>query len=315
MDGNNVNRNWTYLLSVAACGALLASCGGGTPTPTPTPTPTSTVTPTPTPSATPLSFSFTQPFSVGSGALYIYGNFTPTGGTEVFNDASRVSAGSGGVAFEVSPEKATFGFPDLSAAAEFLGTNRTSATAQLRSYAIADRTLNLEVPFTNVLRATYARNDSFVSGTTPGILRSNRVLMVAIPVTTTAAITGTSTYTGQPHVVGGTKGATAPGSTSAAPVTFTITVNTAVTPNTTTITGTIPVSELVSGTPTVRANLAFSATVGASNIFTGTVTDTANGFTGTFGGSLAGPNREEVFLLFAASHTDGRKYVGSLIAD
>ena len=305
-----MHRNLTYLLSVAACGALLASCGGGgTPSPTPTPTSTSTATPTPTPSATPVNFGFTQPFSLGSGFLYISGNFTPTGGTEVFNDASRVNSGTGGVAFEVAPEKATFGYPDLSAAAEFLGTNLTGSTPQLRSYAIADRTLNLEVPFTNVLRASYARNDNFISGTTPGVLRSNRVLLVAIPVTTTAAIASTLTYTGVPHIVGGTKGSTAPSTVSAAATTFTISATTP------TITGTIPVTEVVSGVPTVRANLAFTATVAANNTFGGTVTDTANGFTGTFAGALAGPNREEAYLVFAASHTDGRKYVGSVIGD
>lgn len=310
MNGNNVHRNLTYLLSVAACGALLTSCGGSpTPTPTPTPTSTATATPTPTPSATPISFGFASPFSLTSSALYIFGNFTATGGTAVFNDGSRLNTGAGGVAFVVSPEKATFGFPDLSTAVDFAGTNLTGSTAQLRSYAIGDQALNLEVPFTNVLRASYARNDSFISGTTPGVLRSNRVLIVATPVTLTTAIASTLTYTGLPHVVGGTGGTTAPTATSAPATTFTVSATTP------TITGTIPVSELVSGVATARANLAFTATVAANNTFAGTVTDTANGFTGTFAGSLAGPNREEVYLTFAASHTDGRKYVGSLIGD
>ncbi len=310
-----MHRNLTYLLSVAACGALLASCGGSsTPTPTPTPTPSTTGTPTPTPTPTPVSFGFAQPFSVASDTLYIYGNFTPTGGTAAFNDASRISTGTGGVGFVVSPEKASFGFPDLTAPEDFLGTNLTGATPTLRSYAIGDRTLNMEVPFTNVLRASYSRNDNFISGTTPGVLRSSRVAIVAVPVTVTTAIASNLTYTGVPHVVGGTRGTSVPGSISAPATTFTVTVNTAVTPTTITIAGTIPVSELVSGVPTVRANLAFSAPV-AGNTFVGTITDTANGFTGSFFGSLAGPNRDEVYLVFSASHTDGRKFVGSVIGD
>ncbi len=315
MNGIKVHRNFTSLLTVAACGALLVSCGGGTPAPTPTPTPTGTGTPTPTPTPTPVTFTFAQPFSLGSNGLYIYGNFTPTGGTEVFNDASRLNTGAAGLAFVVTPEKVSFAFPDLSAPVDFLGTNLTGSSAHLRSYAIGDRTLNMEVPFTNVLRASYARSDSFISGSTPGTLRSSRVLLVSVPVTITTAIAGTLTYTGQPHVVGGTKGTTVPSIVSAPAATFTVTVNTAVTPNTTTITGTIPVFESVLGVPTARANLAFTASVGAGGAFTGTITDTTNAFAGTFFGSLAGPNREEAFLVFSASHADGRKYVGSLIGD
>lgn len=310
-----VRRKFDLMLGAALCCAALTSCGGsgGTPTPSPTPTATGTGTPTPTPTATPIVFDFSRDFTSVSNILLIYANFTPTGGTEVFNDGSLIG-GSSGLNFVFNPEKVVTSFPDLTTNPEFTGAQLVGNTATQRAYASGTTSLTLDVPFDNVLRSTYLRTDPFTSGTTAGTLVSRRVALHFIPVTTTAAIAAPLTYTGNPLVIGGTKGTTVPGTVTAAAVTFTVTppTGTATSPS---ITGTIRILEPVNGVPTERAVLAFSTTVSAAGTFTGSLDDTTNGFKGAFGGSLAGPNREEMFLTFGVSHTDGRRYFGSFIGD
>ena len=305
-------RKFDLVLSAAMCCAVLTSCGGS-PSPTPTPTPTGTGTPTPTPSATPVVFNFTSDFVVSTGGIYIYANFTPTGGTEVFSDASRIS-GASGLAFTTSPEKVVFGFPDLTDDVTYLGSERTSATATSRVYVRSDTSLTIDKPFTNSLRATYKRTDPFTRSGVAGTLRGYRVGLFTLPVTTTTAIASNITYTGDPLVVGGTLGTTLSDAVTSTSTTFTV-VPAASSTTTPTVTGTIRVFETVSGTTTEKATLAFSGTINASGGISGSITDTANAFTGAFSGALSGANREEVAIVFSASHADGRKYVGSLLAD
>lgn len=313
-DRNNVLRKFDLVLSAAMCCAVLTSCGGSpSPTPSPTPTSTGTATPTPTATATPAVFNFTSDFALSTGGLYIYANFTPTGGTEKFSDASRIS-GLGGLAFVASPEKAVFGFPDLASDPTYLAAERTSATATQRIYVRDATSLTLDKPFANAIRATYLRTDPFTSGTTAGTLRGYRVSIVTIPVTTTTAIAANITYTGTPSVVGGTLNSTVPGTVTSTATTFTVVPATSTTTSPT-ITGTIRVFETVGGVTTQKATLAFSGTIGTSGAISGTITDTANAFSGGFSGALAGPDREELALVFSVTHADGRKYVGDLLAD
>ena len=56
-------------------------------------------------------------------------------------------------------------------------------------------------------------------------------------------------------------------------------------------------------------------TVGANNSFATDLTDATGGFTGSLSGTLAGANRDEIVFVFGASHTDGRKFVGSYIGN
>lgn len=309
-----MRRKFDLMLGAALCCAALTSCGGGNGgTPTPSPTPTATGTPTPTPTPTPVVFDFSRDFTSVSNSLLIYANFTPTGGAEVFNDGSLIG-GSSGLNFVFNPEKVVTSFPDLTTNPEFTGAQLVGSTATQRAYASGTTSLTLDVPFDNVLRSTYLRTDPFTSGTTPGTLVSRRVALHFIPVTATAAIAAPLTYSGNPLVVGGTRGTTVPGTVTAAAVTFTVTppAGTATSPS---IAGTIRIVEPVGGVPTERAVLAFSTTLSANGSFTGSLDDTANAFKGSFSGSLAGPNREEMFLTFGVTHTDGRRYFGSFIGD
>jgi hypothetical protein len=317
MDRINVRRKFDFLLGAAACCAVLTSCGGGG-TPTPSPTPTSSPTPTPTTTATPVVFNFTSDFTVVSSNLLIYANFTPTGGTEVFNDGSLIG-GSAGLNFVFNPEKVVTSFPDLTTNPEFSGSDLVGSSANQRAYANGTTSLTLDVPFTNVLRSTYLRTDPFTSGTTPGTLTSRRVSLYFLPITTTTAIASPLTYTGNPLVIGGTKGTTVPGTVTSAAATFTVTPAATAT-GTPTLTGTIRIVEPVNGVPTERAVLPFSASVTSTGTFSSTTTaplaDTANGFSGGFAGTLAGPNREEILFTFGVTHaTDGRRYFGSFIGD
>lgn len=308
-------RKFDLVLSAAMCCAVLTSCGGGNPTPTPTPTGSGTPTPTPTTTSTPVVYNFTSDFVVSTGGIYIYANFTPTGGTEVFSDASRIS-GFSGLAFTASPEKIVFGFPDLDADVTYLGSERTSATATSRVYTRGETSLTIDKPFTNTLRATYKRTDPFTRSGVAGTLRGYRVGLFTLPVTTTSAIASNITYSGTPQVVGGTLGTTVPGAVTSTSTTFTV-VPAASTPATATptITGTVRVFETVGGVTTEKATLAFSGNLSAAGAISGTITDTANAFTGAFAGALSGANRDEVAIVFSATHADGRKYVGSVLAD
>lgn len=312
-DRNNVLRKFDLVLSAAMCCAVLTSCGGGSPTPTPTPTGSGTPTPTPTTTSTPIVYNFTSDFVVSTAGIYIYANFTPTGGTEVFSDASRIS-GLSGLAYTASPERVVFGFPDLSDDVTYLGSERTSATATSRVYTRGDTSLSIEKPFTHTLRTTYRRTDPFTRSGVAGTLRGYRVGLFTLPVTATAAIGSNITYSGTPQVVGGTLGTTPAGAVTSTATTFTVVPAASATASPT-ITGSVAVFDTISGTTTQRANLAFSGTVNTANGFTGTITDTANAFTGAFSGALSGANREEAALVFSVTHADGRKYVGSLVAD
>ena len=307
-----VRRTFGNLLGVAAGCLLVAACfGGGDSTPTPTPSPTPTATPTPTPTSTPaaVDYDFTKAFTDSvTNASYIYAYFTPTGGAETWSDGSRVT-GSNTVTYAISPESVSFTWPDSATLKSFVAADRQTDTPTLRSYRNGNDRITLEIPFEHVIRVSYERVESFVLNSVAGSLRSNRVTLFFNEVTTTAAIAANLTYTGIAQVVGGKQGTTPPGVFSATATTLTVTASDKK------IAGSIQIVENVAGTPTVRAVLPISATLGAGDTFSGNIDDTANAFKGTFAGSLAGPNREEVVLIFNVSHTDGREFIGSLIGD
>ena len=304
----------SLLLGLAASGALLTSCGGSNndPTPTPTPTGTGTSTPTPTPTATatpePADFSFTEDFTTNSGGIYILAYFTPgSGGDEVFSDATRFTSGTSEIAFAVDPEQITYRFRGENTLYAFNASDLVTDNATLREYMNNSGRLILEVPYANVLRASLQRTDPFVRETVAGDLRSRRVTLFINPVTTDDALTGTLTYTGEPSVVGGTSGTTASNAISASSSTFTVDSTGPV------LNGTIRIFETVNGAQVQRATLTFASTQNSGAAYSGTVTDTPNGLTGQFAAALAGPDREELALIFAVSDSDGRKYVGSFI--
>ena len=290
-----VRRKFTLLTGAAACCALLAACSGNSNSPTPTPTPVS------------VDLDFTKAFTAVTGnALYIYATFTPTaGGPEVWSDGSRVG-GLSKIEYAVAPESVKFTWPDSLALTTFTAADRQIDTPTLRTYRKGADGVTLEIPFDQVLRVSYEHSENYVRETVAGMLRSTRVALFFNPVTTTSAITTNLSYTGTAKVVGGKPGV-AYSLFTADPSTF------AVTASDKKITGTIRILENVNGTPTVRATLPFSATVGADSNFTGTIDDTSSGFKGTFVGALAGPAREEVAIIFNVAHTDGREFLGSFI--
>ena len=308
-DGNNVLRKLGLLIGVAACGALVVSCGGGGDDTDPEATATSTATPTPT-STTATDFSLATPIeatSTNTGLVYAF--FTPTGGAETFNDASRLP-GTATVSLKFAPDSATFGFPDLTDPAVFAGSTLTAITPTQRTYVDGARKLTLEVPFTEALRATYEiGGQAFTRDTTAGTLRSQRVALFFNTVTTTTAIASALTYTGTPVAAGGTPGTTPAGVITAQPLTLTVSAGT-----TNTITGTINLFQTINGTTTQVGAFPISATVTAGGGFSGTIDDNTYNLDGSFAGALAGANRDEVVLVFSvANTTDKRKYVGSYI--
>lgn len=311
LDGKNVLRKLGLLVGVAACGALVVSCGGGGSDSEPEPTDTSTATPTPTPT-TAVDFSLTtaiEATSTNTGLIYAF--FTPTGGAETFSDSSRLP-GTASISLKFAPESATFAFPDLSDAAVFAGSTLSSASATQRVYTDGNRSLTLQRPFSQSLRAIYQiGGQAFTQGTTAGTLRSQRVALFFNTVTTTTAIANTLSYTGTPQAVGGTPGTTPAGIITSPAVTLTVSAGT-----TNTLTGTINLFQTINGTTTQVGAFPISATVGANGAFAGTIDDNTYNLDGNFAGALAGANRDELVLLFSvANTTDKREYVGTLIGD
>lgn len=311
-------RKIGLLLSVAACGALVTSCGDDE-TPTPTPTSTDTATPTPTPTTSSV-FSLTADFSATSlNANYGFAFFTPDGGAEVFSGGTRLN-GTSSIDFVASPDSVTFVFPDLSDPVVFGAADFVSVSGTERQYAAGDTALTLFLPFTNVMRVNYEiDNQAFTRDSVDGILRSQRTAVFFNSVTTTDDITANLSYTGAVDVIGGDPGVTATGAVSAPDVTFTVTPGTE-----DTVTGTINLFETINGVQTQIGTFDISATVTASGVFQGTITDTANDLTGNYVGTLAGADREEILILFAAQDADvagaaddgdDRVYVGSFIGD
>jgi len=281
---------------------MVTSCGGGN-SPTPTPTGTATPTPTPTPTSA-VDFSLTADFSSSSfNANYVFAFFTPDGGAEVFNAGARID-GQSDIVFVASPDSVTFSFPDLSDPVVFGEADFVSVSATERQYVAGDTALTMFLPFSEVMRVSYEiDNQAFTQDSVDGILRSQRVAIFFNNVTTTDEITTTLSYTGPVDVIGGDPGVTAPGAVSSPDVTFTVTPG-ATADDADTLTGTIIVSEDVMGTPTVVGTFDINAEVSANGVFDGTFEDTANELTGAFVGTLAGDNREEIFVLFAAQDTD-----------
>ena len=315
-------RKYALFVGVAAIGALVTSCGGGGDG-TPTPTDSGTATPTPTPTSSLVDFSLTEAFtsqSVNANATFAY--FTADGSTdEFFNGAARLN-GVSNVAFVDSPDSVTFGFPDLTNAVVFTASDFIGVTGTQRSYARTDEKLTLDLPFAHVLQVSYELTQDFTRGTTPGTLRGTRTAFFFNLVTTTTDITTDLTYTGGVQVVGGDPGVTASDAVTATTSTFKINAADD------SIQGTIQIFEDVNGTPQLATTLVFQRTtsstgtvtggvLNANGTFSGVLTDENNDISGNFAGALAGPNREELFIIFSASgdenDADDRRYVGRFI--
>lgn len=307
-------RKYALFVGVAAIGALVTSCGGGS-SGTPTPTDTSTATPTPTPTSSQVDFSLTQAFStqsVNANAVFAY--FTADGSTdEVFNGAARLN-GTSTFAFVDSPDSATLSFPDLTDAVAFLAADFVGVTGTERSYARTNEGLVMSLPFAHVLQVSYELTQDFTRDTVAGSLRGTRVAFFFNQVTATDSVTTTLTYTGDTQVVGGDPGVTAADAISSPSDTFSLTTTG------TKIAGTVEIYEDVNGTATLVATLPFDATVNSSSTFTGSLADAGHNLDGNFAGALAGPNREELFIIFSVSgnadasdNTDDRRYVGRFI--
>lgn len=296
------------LIGVAACGALVTSCGGGN---SPEPEPTSTATPTPTPTQATV-FDLTAAFeAVSINANLIAAFFTPTGGAETFNDASRIN-GTANIALAFGPESVTFEFPDINDPVSFAGADLVSSSATERVYANGNRMLTLQLPFSQSLRVTYdLDNQPFTRDTTQGTLRSQRTALFFNTVTTTDDITTTLTYTGDWQVTGGEPGTTPPGAITIPQTTLTVTPGTD-----DKVTGTVEVFQTINNVTTKVAEFNIDATVGATGGFAGTIDDNTFNLDGTYAGTLTGANRQEMVILFNIANTDdGREYQGSYIGD
>ncbi|APE28030.1 hypothetical protein [Aurantiacibacter gangjinensis] len=309
-------RKYALFAGVAALGALVTSCGDDDPTPTPTPS--ESPSPTPTPTSSQVDFDLTMDFVAEvTNANLSYAFFTADGSMDtVFSGASRTN-GTSGIALAFSPESATFSFPDLADAVVFTDADFDAATATTRRYERTDEALLLEVPFEHVLRVTYELEQDFTQDTTDGRLASNRTSLFFNSVTTDSEITANITYDGSFAVFGGDPLTTEAGAITAPDITVTVEPGAAA-DDADTISGTIRIFEDVNGTITEVAVLPFDAELNTVSGFNLTITDTANALSGNLSGALAGPDRDEVIIIFSVSSTEtdnDTRYVGTFIGD
>jgi hypothetical protein len=309
-------------ISAAICCVLVTACGGDdSPTPEPTETPTPSPTPTPTSTPTAVDFDFSTDFEASiSNSAYAFAYFAPEGGTEVWSDGSRRN-GQSMITYEVAPESVEYVWPDTLELESFTAADLLNSSPTIRTYRKgASDGLQMELPFEHVLRVAYEKSQSFIRETVPGTLRSFRYALFFNPVTTDDDITADLTYTGTPQVSGGESGTTAAGVISVPATSLVVGPD----GDDIEISGTIRILENVNGSNVERAVLPISAEVGTSGAFNGLIEDDTNSFAGNFVGSLAGPDREEVFLIFYVvkvddegeeDEDDKRKYIGSLIGN
>lgn len=308
-----MRRKITLLASAAFGSLLLVSCGGDDSTPTPTPTPTSTATPTPTPTPSAVDFDFTQDFTASvTNASYAFAYFEPTGEDEVWSDGSRRD-GTSTISYEVAPESVTYEWPDSLEIPAFVAADLTSSSATLRTYEKGDDALRMELPFAHVLRVSFERSQAHTLDTVPGTLRSFRYALFFNPVTTEDEIDTDLTFTGTAQVTGGEPGTTTAGVFTAVATDLVVDASEG------TISGTLRIFETVNGAQVQRAALPISAEPGDSGFFSGDIEDSTYGLAGRFVGALAGPDREEVFLIFNVADDDEDddvefELIGSLIA-
>ncbi|MEL1251204.1 hypothetical protein [Aurantiacibacter gilvus] len=317
-------RKYALFVGVAALGALVTSCGGDdTANPTPTPTDSGTGTPTPTPTSSQVDFSVTEAFTAeSSNANAAFAYFTPDGSMdEVFNGAARLN-GTAGIQFLTDPESVTFAFPDLTDNVVFDATDFASVTATERNYARAGEKLTMLLPFAHIMQVNYELTQDFTRDTTDGTLRGTRAAFFFNRITTEDDITADIQYDGTVQVVGGDPGTTASDAISAPDATISVlAANDA-------ISGTIQIFEDVNGTPELATTLVFQRTTndtgavtggvfGSTGVVSGILTDTDNNFAGNFAGALAGPDREELLLIFSVTGNedddDDRRFVGRFI--
>ncbi|MDG6078896.1 hypothetical protein E3U23_06780 [Erythrobacter litoralis] len=314
-----MRRNLGFFVSAAACCALLVACGGdddeGTPSPTPTPTPTDSPAPSPSPTPTPTSteFDFAQDFTASfNGTSYSFAYFTPTGGTEVWNSRAR-RAGTSSITYETSPEAVTFTFPDAAELPTFGGEDLETSSDSQRSYLADGNRLVLERPYEEILRVFYRTSQSFVRETVPGNLRSFRYALFFNPVTTAAALTAGLTYSGTAQIAGGIPGETAAGVFAADTSTLSVVAGTGDNANALRISGDIRIVRQNNGTTELVTTIPVLAVIADSGGFAGGVTDEDAAFQGQYIGSLAGANREEIFVIFSFSGPDDLELIGSYI--
>ncbi|WP_133304014.1 hypothetical protein [Aurantiacibacter aquimixticola] len=317
-----MNRKIGLLFTAAACGLLVTSCGDDE---TPDPEPTESPTPTPTPPTAGDEFDLDSDFAATSGnANYIYAYFTADGDMDaVFSSAARVNGGAS-ISYTAATQAVSFTFPDLGDAVTFDQddvVNFVTMPEAEATYSRDDEGLELFVPFSEVMRVLYTRsNQAFTRDEVDGTLQSNRVSLFFRPVTTDADIDTTLSFTGDVDVRGGDPGETASDAISSNETTVTITPGA-----TDTISGTIVIFDDTSGTATEAARCDLDTTVAADGTFAGTCDDTDNDLNWQYAGSLAGDEREEIFIIFGATadndpddtsdDDDDRRYVGSFIGD
>ena len=307
-------------ISAALCCVLVTACGGDdSPTPTPTESPTPGPSPSPTPTPTEVDFDFSTDFTSSiTNSAYAFAYFAPEGGTEVWSDGSRRN-GQSTITYEVAPENVEYTWPDTLELESFTAANLLNSSPTIRTYRKGTTDgLQMELPFEHVLRVAYEKSQSFIRDTVPGTLRSFRYALFFNPVTADTTITANLSYTGTPQATGGEAGVTPSGVITSPETTLVVGPD----GNNIKINGTIRILETVNGNNVVRAVLPISGNVGTNGFFNGLIEDEANGFAGNFVGSLAGPSREEVFVVFYVVKVDDegeededdvRKYIGSLI--
>ena len=311
-------RKHALFASVAALGVLVTSCGDDDPDPTPTPTSTSTATPTPTPTSSQVEFDLSQAFDAEStNANLSYAFFTADGGMDsVFSGATRTN-GTAVIDLAFSPESVSFGFPDLADRVNFVGSELVTGDAMRRIYQRTGERLELEVPFQYILRASYDRVSDFTRDGTAGELDATRSTLFFATVSTSDDITGVLSYTGSFQVFGGDPGTTEEGTVSAPDITVTVTPG-ATDNDPDEASGTVQIFEAVNGVATLVASFPFEADINAASGFSVAIEDEARNIEGNLSGALAGPNREEVLLIFSATSTEtdnDTRYVGTFIGE
>ncbi|RJY09985.1 hypothetical protein D6201_12055 [Aurantiacibacter aquimixticola] len=300
-------------LAVAACALALAACGGDD---TPGSRVIATPTPTPTPTTSVIDFDLRAGFEAESENTAIsVSNFRPAAdGIRRFDTATRVD-GVTAVSLRYSPARLTLAFPDLSSPVQFASTAFGTTSDTRLVVGRTDFGAVLDIPFDHVLRASYTSEENASRNGAAGIVETRRTAFFFNPVTTQSDLAETITYAGDTSVSGGVPGDTRLSTQRLSARTVNLQLRPGGRPSDDDrIAATISISESQGITTPRSVSIPFDTAISANGSFAQEIDH--RGYTGTVYGSVAGPDRQEVLILFAVSGEDlGQTviYVGNFI--
>lgn len=337
---NRLKFRLLYAATIMSVAGVLAGCGGGdsgsgsgtsTPAPTPTPTSAPSATPTPTPVSAYVVPDYTTDFSLTTSLGYTVNLFTYPTELNAAGVEKRYYAGGqlldamrqAKLVYRHSPESVEFNYDgsalSFSAAERIQGSivafAKRRTDGSFLELMLLSPTAFVRVPKYVVPAFLQSTRNALTSST--GAIGAGYQLsggLFGTPTVTADPLPDFLGYEGTAVIYGGIPGSKSQSIDQIGGVGGHLT-NWAYTPSDDRLTGSIPLIINLNSIETPAASLTAKGRFDrVTNAISGTLTDSVNGYTGTFRGQVFGPGRAELGIVFEFSRaSDGAKYFGHFI--